>query len=230
MTHNTLIEVKPIDTKSAHEYAIQANEITGQINKIKIINQQTYEQAADILKNVKAMAKRLEETRKSITSPIDLAKSAVMNLFRAPSDVLVTAEANLKRAMIDYQNEQERIRREQEAKLRREAEEKARKEQERLQARAEKAEANGKAEKAEELREQAEQVQVVAPVLAPTVQKVDGVSVRKNWKARVVDASLVPRQWLVVDEKKLDQIAKATKGSMDIPGVEFFAEDVLASR
>lgn len=224
------IEVKPINTNSANEISVQANDLTKQVNALTIKNQESYEGAAELLRTVKALSKKLEDTRKSITSPLDVAKKAVMDLFRAPSDVLETAEKKIKASMISYANEQERIRQEQEAKLRRDADEKARKERERLGARAEKAEASGKEDKAEELREQAAQVQAVAPVLASTVDKPQGISMKKNWKARIIDEKLIPRQFLCVDEKKLDQIAKATKGSMEVAGVEFYSEDVLASR
>lgn len=233
----TTIEVKPINTNSANEIATQANELTKKVSSLKIIDQQGYVNAAELLRTVKALSKKLEDTRKGITSPLDVAKKAVMDLFRAPSDVLETAEKKIKDEMIIYSNEQDRIRKEQEAKLQREAEEKARKEQERLNARAEKAEAKGNTEKAEELREQAQQVQAIAPVLAPTVDRVAGISQPKIWKARIKDFKKIPAQYLCLTEKQqeahlsyFNTLAKSVRDGLQIEGVEFYSETTIASR
>ncbi len=102
-------------------------------------------------------------------------------------------------------------------------EERARKEQEKLLARAEKAEAAGKLEKAEVLREEA--AMVVAPSVEPAnATKIEGVSKRTTWKARVVNEDLVPREYLVVNQAALDAVARSTKGKARIPGVEFYSE------
>lgn len=252
------IQVAPISTNSAKEFNDQAVVLTDRANNLQITNQVQYESAASMLRTVKSMADTLEVARKKITKPLDDAKKAVMDLFRSPSDDLVKAEADIKRKMIAYSNEQERIRREQEEKLRREAaaeearqrkikedqerawrekEEKARKEAEELaaagreeDARKAREVADMAAEKAKERAQQAQEVSVQAPIVAPTVEKLKGISMMKNWKARVVNVDEVPRTYMTVNEQALDKIAKATKGSLTIPGVEFYSEDVLASR
>ena len=87
----------------------------------------------------------------------------------------------------------------------------------------------GKNEEAEAL--------VEAPVVAPaivipqTTTKVEGISkLRKLWKFRVMDASLVPNDYKVVDEVKLGQVVRATKGTLRIPGVEIYSEDTVSAR
>jgi uncharacterized membrane protein YqiK len=266
---NSLIEIEPIKTSSANQYVQEAKTLGKMVDELKIENQNHYEGAASLLKAVKDMAKSLEESRKKITTPLDIAKKAVMDLFRQPADDLGTFETEIKSRMIHYQNEQEKIRQEKEAKLRREAEaeerrlreakekqerewrekeEAARKELEKQQAliakakndkaRAEaealaakaKAEAERASAKAEERRIEAASVQVVAPTIASSVSKVAGVSTRKDWKAKVLNPLLVPRDYLIVDESKLNKVANATKGSLSIPGVQFYAVDVMASR
>jgi len=107
------------------------------------------------------------------------------------------------------------------------ADEAARKEKERL----EKAAAKLKTpEKREALIEQA--AMVAAPVIqvAPVAPKVAGVSVRKTWKARVVDQTKVPREFMSVNEKALDAYAKATCGKMPVGGVEFYQQESMAVR
>lgn len=92
-----------------------------------------------------------------------------------------------------------------------------------------KAEQAKAAAKAEERAQQAAEVQVIAPTIAPTFQKAAGTSLKKNWKARIINEAVIPRDYLMVDLSKLDKVAKATQGSLNIPGVQFYFENVLGS-
>ena len=47
-------------------------------------------------------------------------------------------------------------------------------------------------------------------------------------KARVTSAAALPKEYMVPNEKMLDALAKASKGAMKIPGVEFYTESILA--
>jgi hypothetical protein len=196
-----------------------------------VIKDQTgYEEAAGLLKTIKAMANNAETARKSIVDPINKAKDAVQALFNPITTRLENSERHIKGLMIAYSNEQERIRLENEEKLRKQAQAEEDRKKKALLARADKATAAGNTDKAEDLQQQAQEVYVPAPTLASTVQRPAGISIKKIWKARVIDASLVPRAYLMIDEKKLDQQAKATQKSLPVPGVDFYTEDVMASR
>lgn len=59
---------------------------------------------------------------------------------------------------------------------------------------------------------------------------VQGISTRTLWRARVIDAKLVPDEYKIVNDKMLQDIAKATKGKVAVPGVEFYSEQILAQR
>ena len=186
-----------------------------------------YGLAADELKSIKAKAKDLDEMRKSMTRPLDDAKKRIMDFFNKPLSFLTEAESLIKRSMLTYDREQERKRQEEEARLR----ELARQEQERLRKEAEEKAAaliaEGKAEEAAEIK------QDVPVVPLPTVRteqpKVAGISRRQVWKARVIDPTKVPRDYLMVNEKALDALAKSTKGEIKVDGVEFYAEDIIAA-
>ena len=68
---------------------------------------------------------------------------------------------------------------------------------------------------------------------APAVRKQAGESVRAIWHARITDPTLVPREYLIVDIKTLEMIAKteAVKtGERKIAGVEFYTEQIIARR
>ena len=73
-----------------------------------------------------------------------------------------------------------------------------------------------------------------APVVA-VAPKADGISTRKVWKARVIAPESVPimaNGSLIrpIDTAMLNQIAKITKGTAEIPGVEFYEESVISAR
>lgn len=68
-----------------------------------------YELAGEELRNIKALQKKVEESRTSITGPLNAALKAVNDLFRAPKEYLEQAEAAVKRPMVAFTQEQERI-------------------------------------------------------------------------------------------------------------------------
>lgn len=102
-----------------------------------------------------------------------------------------------------------------------------------------KEEADKAAAKAEERRQEAEAVQVVAPIVAPTVQKVDNTSTRENWSAEVVDmmalvkavaAGKAPINWLKVDQVAINKQATATRNSLQFPGLKFVVKRTQVDR
>lgn len=168
-----------------------------------------FELASDDLKGIKALQKEVEEKRTSITGPLNQAVKAVNDLFRAPKDYLDKAESTLKRAMVTWTTEQERIaaeaRREAEAAARaererlaaieREQQEAARKAQEEAQAAAAAGDKEAAARamaQAQAAQEQAAMAAVTANVVtvAPAVEapaKVSGISGRMSFSAEVTD-------------------------------------------
>jgi hypothetical protein len=130
----------------------------------------------------------------------------------------------------------DRFRRQDEEKRRAEeqrlAEEARRAEQDRLTREAELLEQRGEPELAEQVLEQA--LHAPAPVIALTsaLPETKGLSAAANWKwrpiggdtpiARARAVQLAPRDFLTLDEKKLNSYAKAHGASARIPGIEFF--------
>lgn len=61
----------------------------------------------------------------------------------------------------------------------------------------------------------------VPPVVIPrSIPKAVGVSSGVTWGYRITNESLIPREFWVLDEKKLAQVARAMKDKLNIPGVE----------
>lgn len=215
-------------TPNAVSLASQAADIITQATEVKVQNAEQRTNILELAKKIKTVSKGLEDERLSTTRPIDAAKTEIMNLYREPLDKLVKAENIIKKAVLDFDREERRKAEEQQAKLRAEAEERARKERERLEKQALKAIDKGKEEKAEQLLEQAESVQTFAPVIQIPVHKAQGTSVRQVWKYRITDVNLIPREYMIPNEKMLGAMAKSTHDAVKVPGVEFYSEDSLA--
>ena len=81
--------------------------------------------------------------------------------------------------------------------------------------------------------EPAKEVELVeaTPVEAPKTQvrTESGMTyVQKRWKARITDEKIVPREFLGVDQVKVNDAIKS--GVREIPGIEIFEESTVAVR
>lgn len=192
---------------------------------LKIKNQSSYDHAVLLGKTLVMM----EQANDNYNDPIikaanDTHKVAIKKkkLFGAP---LALALASLRRKVAQYvQAGREKERQEQ---LRLEAEKKKRDEAAQLK----------EAERLEKLGADKEVVDralevpppdaAPPPVAAPRVQEQKGASVRKNWKAEVVDPIKLIRavaekkvsvSLVIPNEKALNKLAKALEGNFDVPG------------
>jgi hypothetical protein len=62
-------------------------------------------------------------------------------------------------------------------------------------------------------------------VLPDLVRSVAGAKFVRRWHFRIVDESLIPREYLAVDEKRIGQYVRAMKGSARVAGIEFYYSD-----
>jgi flagellar biosynthesis GTPase FlhF len=102
------------------------------------------------------------------------------------------------------------------------------------------AEAQRVAQEAQETAQaQIELAEIAPPLPVAVAPKAAGISFRGTWKAEVTDivqlvTAVASRPELTaivqVDHAALNQLARATKGSMTIPGVRFYEEQNLAAR
>lgn len=78
------------------------------------------------------------------------------------------------------------------------------------------------------------------PVAKPEKKSVEGVlgsstGMMKVWRYRITDFSKVPDEWLIPEEDrlhkgKLNTVAKRDQVNAHVPGIEFYFDEVLASR
>ena len=180
--------------------------VTKESKKLITITTEAEAQKAGVfLAGVQTRLKRIEEVRVFYTKPLVDQQRNLNALFKQQSDPLNALFATVNNAVKNYLREQERIAREKEDKLRIEQEKKNAKQ-----------EAKGKS---------------VDFTPAPTVERAPtnftsgqggGVSARKVWTHTVTDPMLVPRKYLVVNEKLIADAVKAGERSID--GVKIFED------
>lgn len=200
--------------------------------------------ATDDLREISARAKEIEAVRKQIVKPIDDCKKQIQAAFKPAQALYDEAISIIKRGIADYSIEQER----KAAEERRKAEEAAAEERAALEARARELEAAAKKEEAteEERAEAHEMAQaaqeaaamaVAVPVQAP--KKIQGATVTKKWRGRVIDVAAFLRyvadhpealECVEVKQGAVDRLVAATGGALAIPGIEPYQDTIIATR
>ncbi len=219
------IKVEPIDARIVEAEDKQVAMLVGEANAFPALrNQDDYLLAGDLRSKLKGKIKRLDELRKSATTPLDTAKSVIMSWFKP---VVARAEQGIEyldELTISYTEEQDRIAREAQAKL----DEAARKEREKAEAKARELEAKGKTEQAAAMQAKADAV--VAPVVAPATPKVSGQAIKEMWYAEVVDFKVLSDDYKLPNQSALDKLAQAMKGKVNIAGVKFYSKKIVSGR
>jgi len=217
--------------------------ITTQVQgNTEIKNQEQYTQASEMLAQVKARTKKLELNRKEFTKDLVAQKRKIDNQFKEWSEPYKKIEDILKSAMSKYIDEQRRLKEEKERKEREKRAEEARKLAEQQKISSQKAHAKLREEKlAEELEQanklakkegisQAQALKVVrGEIELPSNVKTETGQTRTRLvkKFEVVDASKVPAEYLMVDEKKIRQ-AVVKDGVKRIAGVKIWEESQIS--
>ena len=211
-----------ISTQETEVIANKALTVPEQARAIKVIDAETYAQAGEILITIKGLRKEIDATFDPITKKAHGVWKESLDQKKKAEAPLIEAENIIKPALAAYDREQEKIRREEEERQR----EIARKaEEDRRLREAEQAEKEGRTEEAQAIIE--EPVYVSPVVLEKTTPKVQGISMQKIWKFRVVNESLVPREYMTPDMVKIGGMVRATKGSVKVPGIEIYSEDIV---
>jgi hypothetical protein len=240
--------ITPDDPTAARLAVIsRAQQFAQRITTVTVTSPESYTVAGETLRAVKSLRDELETVCRPVINAHHQAHKQAMEEFKRGDSPLMVAESNLKRALLGYDQEQERIRRVEQARLQKIAEDAAREEQRkaeeerRLQAAIE-AEAAGDKEEAKAILEApiVEQPVFVAPVvLATTTPKVEGLSKRQVWKCEVTDlmalvravaAGTIPLAAIEANTVFLGQQARSLKSEMRYPGVKVWPEETMSGR
>lgn len=190
----------------------------------EISNDEERTEAVGLLGEIKDRLKAATELKEFFVKPVRELAARYRDKFRAPIQTLETAEAAVKNRIAGYDI---RIEKERRAKERR-AIEAARAEERRRDEEAKKLEAVGRQEAADSLRS----VPVIPIVQAPPPKPVaTGTSTRVKFVAEVEDEEAVPRRFMIVDFKVLNQYAGRYKGiPPKVPGVRWVAKPIVTHR
>jgi hypothetical protein len=211
-------------TTEAIEISTKALTIPDKAKQIQITDDDTYRAAGEILLQIKDLRRQVDEAFDPIISKAHEAHREALAQKKRADAPLVEAEGIIKPRIAAYINEINRKRAEEEARLREEA---RKAEEERRLIEAIKAEESGQVEKAEEILAAPVEIAKVRPITeAP---KVAGISVQKRWTYRIIDGTLIPREYLTPDHSKIGMIVREGKGETTIPGIEVFSEDTVAA-
>ena len=202
----------PIETaeRQVTKYEEQATDIGVRADALVVKTEADRNAGLAIVGEMKALRDVIEAERTSITGPINQGLKKINAGFKGPVNYLETHYRALEKRCSDWQAEKERKAREDEARRLKVQE-----------ARQEKANA-----RAEELGMAPTTVAPPPPrVTAPaqTTQFDDGSSATmkavKKW--RITDESQIPREYWILDEKKLNAVVRA---GLEVAGIEIYEE------
>ena len=199
--------------------------------ELTITSQEDYEKSAGYLTGIKTRMRQVTEYWKGPKQAAQKAHKELVEREKQMLKPLEEAERIIKRTMLNYQAAVEKARREAEAEARRRQEEEAM----RLVEQAADAEAKGDDQAAAISMAMAEMVSEMPAAPQMDTPSAAGTSIRKAWKARVIDPALVPAYYngmeiRTINMSAMNSIAKMSKGTAQIPGVEFYQESSLGVR
>lgn len=194
------------------------------VQQLEIVTEEDYGFAAEYARYVKQMQKKVTD----YWEPMRVSAKKNYDIILAHKKEMMTplesAEKSLKKKMAGYLEEQERKRREREEAMRKLAQA----EVERKLTEAAEAESAGDAVTAEYAMAEAEVMDNVASngSVAAAAPKAEGTSAARTWEIKSIDGSKVPVEIAgvvirPVDEKAVMRLIKASKGSIQIPGVVY---------
>jgi hypothetical protein len=205
--------------------------IPEQAKSLKICDDVTYQKGGELFHTIKDLRREIDLVFSPIINAAHKAHKEACDQRRKVEAPLLEGEAILKLSMANYNEELERKAKEKQRKLedlaRRLAEEAT------LQA-AIHAEAQGNNEVAEAII--STPIEVAPIVQVAEVTKIEGVSYRENWRAEIVSlmelvkaiaSGSMPITLVVANEVALNQMARALKNAMNIPGVRAVCEKTV---
>lgn len=210
-----------INLPNVEDLHAQGKAITAGARQYQILTREACDNAALFLRrvaNFKDDVKRRFEESKRLANALHKSITKAENEELAPA---LEAEGIVKRALSDYQIDEERKRRVEQARLQQEQRER---DEAARNAEAEHLDKSGDTEAALAILERP--IAVVSVPLA--MPKTDGVSYRSAWKFEVIDAARVAAAFLSPDPKKIQSVVDGMKAQASdvVGGIRVWEEKV----
>ena len=229
--------------------ATEAQSWSARARALTITDRESCVNASHLLRSIKGLRSQIQlwfephiEAAMETKRKADAARKALVDEKDRMEAPLVDAEGVIKRSLLTFETEQERIRQAKERRLQAEAQAEAERVTLDVAASLEReAVAAGDAEMLQEAQDILAQP-IEAPVVsvARSVPKVQGVTYRDQWKAHpdinvkalagAVATSSVPVTFLTPNLTAINQFARATQGAQPVAGVKFFNDRQIAAR
>ena len=215
---------------------IMVDDLTQACNGIVIIDPSSLEKGKDLAKKSKKIASAIEDHRKELTKPFFDAKKSIDDFAKLLTDGLDKATKKLRDQILGYETEQERLRREELRRIeeeRRKAEE-AKRIAEEAMAKAQEAtitdiksvSLNGDIQ-LEAVKASNEDIKAYEDKMKELEQS-RTKDIRLIWNYEVLNENEIPREYLIIDDRKIKDAIKA--GVRSIPGINIFQIEQLNLR
>lgn len=200
-----------------------------QAKALKVTDQKTYNLAVEQLLGVTDLRREIVAHHEPIKKAAHSAWQQVIAAEKKLLGPVEDAERIYKTGIAAYEAEQRRI----EAEIRAKAEDEAlRLAEEQREREIEQAEAEG-ADLAEVSAMIAAPLPVIRPQEQPAFQSARGISTATNWKGEVVSLEKLVKAiaagkanigLVMANEVSINQLARATRGTLEVPGIRFFTQ------
>lgn len=211
-TAETALTLRPGEDIEVRSYHTEALKLLDYAEKRVIKTLEDSKTAVDDLSIISTLKKSMEGKKKEYLEPLKIQTDAIRDTYNYLMLPVLEAERITKEKQILFLNEQKRIQQE----------------QERInQQRREAAEAEMKL--TGELSESLVEIDV-AEAPRRVLSDLGSSGLVDSWKWKVVDMSLIPREYLVVDNVQLTAIARRHHNRKPILGIEFYNDPYLATR
>jgi len=214
----------------------QASGLVRWAETLQVKSAEEYKIAVEKISAIKALRKTWTDYWKPLKEKAYSAWQEVCKKEKQGTDILDRAKIIAEQKALSWKREEEARIEKERLRLQAEAEERARREKERLEKQAEKVKSP---EKKEALIEQAQSVQVPIVSVQPDVPKVEGMTTRVVWKAELVSLDelikaatpgSVAQTFLMFNQSVANNFARSTKGTVQVPGVKFYKEEILVNK
>lgn len=187
-----------IDTKELTEIKSQVSVVQLKANALNIENQMDADVATELLHNVKQAQKALDEKKTGITRPLMQSLSQIRELFKPLESNLADATSIIKSKILAWTIEEQ---------------DKKDKEQARIAARVEKG---------------TMRADTAASKLETISKDEPRTNMRTLKKVRIVDDTVIPREWLVPDMIRITEAV--LRQGLVIPGIECYEEKSIIAK
>jgi hypothetical protein len=170
--------------------------IVREAKEMVVQNKDSLTTAVDFLGRIAIARKEVDSRRRFFVDPLNQQVKSINDLFRSYSDPLAEADRIVRSKVLAYQAE----------------------------------EAKRAADEQQRILEEAGTTEEFVPITVGEPEKTvragaGSATTRQVWTFRIVDPSLVPDEYKVIDEKKIAAVVKA--GIRHIPGVEIYPTSSL---